>query len=42
MTSLPESFSLNPSWLRDARTTGEDPESDYGPSKVIGQRQPGN
>ena len=32
----------NPSWLRDVHAIWKEPESDYGPSKVAGQRQPGN
>ena len=26
--NLPETLTLDPSWLRDARATGKDPESD--------------
>ena len=29
----------NPSWVRDTRTTRKDPNSDYGPIKMIGHRQ---
>ena len=32
----------NPCWLRDAWATRKDPEIKYGPSKMTGQRQPGN
>ena len=39
---LSGSFNPSASWLRDTDATKRDPESDYGPSKMIGQRRPQN